>query len=66
MIKNNTLYCGIRTWNEDQIETIASNYLTGTWNIGTAGSKWFTPIGNYGQDEVYPGKIFPVKVKINR
>jgi len=43
-----------------------SHYLTGTWHIGTAGLEWFTPIGNYGQDEVYPGNIFPVKVKINK
>jgi arylsulfatase A-like enzyme len=109
-IKNNSFYCGVRTWNEDQIEKIAikylakkndfelnlgqdgqisitlnhkivkqfysswpmpvqpgnTRYLTGTWNIGTAGSKLTTPIGDYKKKEVYPGTISPIKVETNK
>jgi hypothetical protein len=40
------------------------NYLTGNWDIGTAGSKWFTPIGDYRKEHEYSGKIYQVQIQI--
>ncbi|MDG2397104.1 MAG: sulfatase-like hydrolase/transferase [Flavobacteriaceae bacterium] len=40
------------------------NYLTGNWDIGTAGSKGFTPIGDYRKEHIYSGNIYQVQIQI--